>query len=389
MTNADRGGERTRGVWTGGGGERDARQRQRPRRPDRRGRPAARAMALALAAGALGLGMAACARAAPDASRTAAAGSGPAASAGPVASPAPIDSAAPVASAAPSATPPAAGAAGWRIESSLGVQIEVPVGWAVNDYGCNMSQGPTVVRAQGPQRQCLTPETPSKQVAIIGPDAPDDAMKGPGLTRRGVSLGGVSAERTEGRGADGRYLGWLRIPSQRVLVSVRAHDPEIARRILDSAQLVSVDHNGCPARRPPGKRPQATHPAARSAMAPGSPSSISICYYGTAADALLTSARLSGQEAAALAAALSSAAPGPNPDVDPKECLIPPAPPPADAVLLVEDAAGRGAVHVAFSGCIGRGLDNGALRAHVNVPLIKLVMTPLGTGFTFNGDLGP
>ncbi|WP_437498574.1 hypothetical protein [Sorangium sp. So ce1099] len=350
-------------------------------------------MALALAAGALGLGMAACARAAPDASGTAAAGSrtaasaGPAADATPIASPAPVASP-PVASPAPSATPPPAGAAGWRIESSLGVQIEVPAGWAVNDYGCNMSQGPTVVRAQGAQRTCLTRETPAKQVAIIGPDAPDDAMKGPGLTRRGVSLGGVSAERTEGRGADGRYLGWLRIPSQRVLVSVRAHDPEVARRILDSAQVVSVDHNGCPARRPPGKRPQATHPGARSAMAPGNPSSISICYYGTAADALLTSARLSGQEAAALAAALSSAAPGPNPDADPKECLHPPAPPPADAVLLVEDAAGRGAVHVAFSGCTGRGLDNGALRAHVNVPLIKLVMTPLGTGFMFNGDLG-
>ncbi|MGK3987713.1 hypothetical protein WME99_32025 [Sorangium sp. So ce136] len=389
MTNADRDGERTTGVWTGaGGGERDA----GPRRPDRRGRPAARAMALALTAGALGLGMAACARAAPDASGTAVAGSRPAASAGPVASAVPVPGPAPVASSAPSATsatPPPAGAAGWRIESSLGVQIEVPAGWAVNDYGCNMSQGPTVVRAQGMQRLCLTAETPEKQVAIIGPDAPDDAMKAPGLTRRGVSLGGVSAERTEGRGADGRHLGWLRIPSQRVLISVRAHDPEIARRILDSAQLVSVDHNGCPARRPPGKRPQATHPGARSTMAPGSPSSISICYYGTDADALLTSARLSGQEAAALAAALSSTAPGPNPDADPKECLLPPTPPPADAVLLVEDAAGRGAIHVAFSGCTGRGLDNGALRAHVNVPLIKLVMTPLGTGYTFNGDLAP
>ncbi|WP_438024007.1 hypothetical protein [Sorangium sp. So ce233] len=250
-----------------------------------------------------------------------------------------------------------------------------------------MSDRPTVVRAQGPQRDCLTPEKPTKQVAIIGHDAPADVRTGPEFTRRDVSLGGASAERTEGRGADGRHLGWLRIPSRRLMVSVRTHDPEIARRILDSARLVSVDHNGCPARRPPEKRPAPTHPTARSAMAPANPSSISLCYYGASADTLLTSARLSGQEAAALAAALSSAAPGPNPDVDPKECALPPAPPPADAVLLVEDAAGRGAVHVAFSGCSGRGLDNGALRARVNQPLIHRIMAPLGTGFAFHGDL--
>ncbi|WP_437956037.1 hypothetical protein WME76_31870 [Sorangium sp. So ce119] len=250
-----------------------------------------------------------------------------------------------------------------------------------------MSDRPTVVRAQGLQRSCLTAEEPTKQVAIIGHDAPADVRGGPGFTRRDVSLGGVSAERTEGRGADGRHLGWLRIPSRQLMVSVRTHDPDIARRILDSAQLVSVDHNGCPARRPPEKRPAPTHPTARSAMAPANPSSISLCYYGASADTLLTSARLSGQEAAALAAALSSAPPGPNPDADPKECALPPAPPPADAVLLLEDAAGRGAVHVAFSGCTGRGLDNGALRARVDQPLIQRIMAPLGTGFAFHGDL--
>ncbi|KYG08177.1 hypothetical protein BE21_02035, partial [Sorangium cellulosum] len=292
--------------------------------------------------------------------------------------------AAPAASAAPAATPPAA-AAGWRFESSLGVQIEVPADWAVNDYGCNMSDRPTVVRAQVYQLGCLTPEKPTKQVAQIGADAPEEVKKGPEFTRRDVSLGGVNAERTEGRGADGRHFGWLRIPSRQILISVRTHDPEIARRILDSAQLVSVDHNGCPDRRPP----KAAHPGARTAMAPRDPASISICYYGPRGDVLRTSARLSGRDAAALAAALNASRPGPNPDVDPKQCLHPPAPPPADAVLLVEDAAGKGAIHVAFSGCTGRGLDNGAQRAHVDLPIIQRIMIPLGTGFTFNGDLSP
>ncbi|KYF91708.1 hypothetical protein BE20_14000, partial [Sorangium cellulosum] len=291
----------------------------------------------------------------------------------------------PAASAAPAATPPPAAAAGWRFESSLGVQIEVPADWAVNDYGCNMSDRPTVVRAQMLQLGCLTPEKPTKQVAQIGADAPEEVKKGPEFTRRDVSLGGVSAERTEGRGADGRHFGWLRIPSRQILISVRTHDPEITRRILDSAQLVGVDHNGCPDRRPP----KAAHPGARSALAPRDPSSLSICYYGPRGDVLRSSARLSGREAAALAAALNASRPGPNPDVDPKQCLHPPAPPPADAVLLVEDAAGKGAIHVAFSGCTGRGLDNGALRAHVNLPIIQRIMIPLGTGFSYSGDLNP
>lgn len=377
MAETDREDETAARVWTGaGGGALDAQRWQRPRRPVRRWRPAACALTGVLAAGALGLGTAACSRAAPDRSGTT-----------PVEA-RPVATSAPAASAAPAATPPGA-AAGWRLESSLGVQIEVPADWAVNDHGCNMSDRPTVVRAQGPQRQCLTPEKPTKQVAQIGPDAPEEVEEGPEFTRRDASLGGVSAERTEGRGPDGRHLGWLRIPSRQILISVRSHDPELTRRILDSAQLVSIDHNGCPDRRPPKARPEATHPGARSAMTPRLPTSISICYYGATGDVLLTSARLSGQEAAALAAALRSAAPGPNPDVDPRECLHPPAPPPADAVLLVEDAAGKGTVHVAFSGCTGRGLDNGALRAHANLPLIQRIMAPLGTGFTFNGDLSP
>jgi hypothetical protein len=267
------------------------------------------------------------------------------------------------------------------------VQISVPGHWAVNDYGCNMSDGPTVVRGQGAQRLCLTPEKPTKEVAEIGLDAPGAVGAEPGFARREVSLGGVSAERIEGRGADGRYFGWLRIPSRKVVVSVRVHDPEVARRILDSAQIAGVDHHGCPDKRPPSRRPEATHPSAPSALSPGNPTSIAVCYYGEHGDALQASARLAGPEAAALAAALNQAPAGSNPDADPKMCLHPPAIPPADALLLVEDAAGRSTIHVSFSGCVGRGLDNGARRAQVSAPLIKMFMAPLHTGYAFQGDL--
>jgi hypothetical protein len=289
---------------------------------------------------------------------------------------------------APSAAGPRPGVvAGWRVESSMGVQIGVPSHWAINDYGCGMTDGPTVVRGQGAQRLCLTPEKSTKEVAEIGIDAPNAVGAGPAFTRREVSLDGVSAERTEGQGADGRYFGWLRIPSRRVLVSVRVHDPDVARRILDSARLVAADQNGCPDRRPPAARPGAAHPEAASALSPERPTAISVCYYGEQGNALQSSARLSGPQAAALAAALNQAPAGPNPDADPKMCLHPAAPPPADAVLLVEDAAGRGAIHVTFSGCVGRGLDNGARRARVNASIIKMFMEPLHTGYGYNGDL--
>lgn len=273
------------------------------------------------------------------------------------------------------------------MESSLGVQIEVPAHWAVNDYGCNMSDKPTVVRGGGVVLSCLTPEKATKEVAEIGLIPQKGSGADPAFPRRPVSLDGVSAERSEGRGADGRFFGWVSIPSQKVLVSVRTHDPAVTRRILDSVKVAAVDPNGCSAKRPAGRRPKATRPDAQSAMVPPNPTSISICYYGTDGDALQASTRLSGEKAVALAAALNGAASGPNPDADPKTCLHPPAPPPADIVLLADDTSGPTTVFFTFSGCVGRGLDNGAKRGQVKKSLIQLVMGPLQIGYAFNGDL--
>jgi hypothetical protein len=75
--------------------------------------------------------------------------------------------------AASGAAPQPAVVADWRLESSLGVQIAVPAHWAINDYGCGMSDKPTVVRGQGVQHLCLTPEKPTKEVAEIGIDSPN------------------------------------------------------------------------------------------------------------------------------------------------------------------------------------------------------------------------
>jgi hypothetical protein len=312
----------------------------------------------------------------------------PAPSAPPASTVTPTQAAGPV----PTTTPPPATAKAtapsWRTESSLGVQIEVPSDWAVNDYGCNMSDRPSVVRAQGAVRMCLTLEQPTKQVALIEAQSAAAKIAGEGLVKRQVSLAGVSAERSEARGKDGRYLGWLHVASRGVTVTVKVLDPELRRRILDSAKLVSVDQNGCADQRPVAKRPDPRNTSPGSALVPAAPSALSVCYYGEGAR-LQASARLDGARASELAAALNKAPAGPNPDADPKQCLHPATPPPPDAVLLAAGATAPTTVYVAFSGCVGRGLDNGARRAQVTASIVKLVMTPLGTGYAMNGDLPP
>jgi hypothetical protein len=267
------------------------------------------------------------------------------------------------------------------------VQIAVPDHWAVNDYGCNMTTKPTVVRGVGAQAACLTEEAPTKELAFIGPDESPETRQTSEFPRRAVSLGGVDAERAEGKTPDGRHIGSVRIVARGVLVLVKARDADTLGLILDSAKIVDVDHNGCPDRRPEGARPAANHPRAAAEMAPDNPKSISICYYGESGSALQSSARLEGERAAKLAAELNRMPSGLNADAHPKTCLHPPVPPPPDAVLFVEDAAGKGAIYVRFAGCVARGLDNGARRAHVRAALVRAFMLPLHTGYGHNGDL--
>jgi hypothetical protein len=296
---------------------------------------------------------------------------------------------------APSAAPPKTtdtppspplSATSFRVESSLGVQIEVPSHWAVNDYGCNMTDGPSVVRGVGVQTMCLTPEKPTKEVAIIGTPAETQAQLAElGATApRRVQLGDVDAERGEARAPDGRHVGWLRVSSRSVTVLVKARTPGLVQRILDSAKLAAVDTHGCPARRPV---PQAgTAAGAATPFAPENPSSISVCYYGDN-DRLKSSASLSGERAVALARSLNAAPAGATPDADPNQCLHPAAPPPPDAVLFVHAGAAPSKIFVSFSGCVGRKLDNGARQARVNEAIVRAFMEPLRTGYAHQGDL--
>jgi hypothetical protein len=260
----------------------------------------------------------------------------------------------------------------------------VPEGWETNDIGCNMTGKPSVVRGLGAMTLCGTREPVAKEVAAIERLG---AASLTGLAERPVSVGGVPAKRASGRSEDGRYAGWVVVPSKGVAVEVRTRSEATTRAILDSVRLVGVDHVGCDAHRPAYARQPGSSDGP---FVPADPTSVGICYYGghsTASDLLQASARLAGADARRLAAALNTARPGGNPDRPADQCVDPHTPA-ADAVLLMDVGTRRVAtVWVTFSDCAGRGADNGVRQVQVTQSLIALLTDPLHTSAAFGADL--
>ncbi|MFL6073528.1 MAG: hypothetical protein ACJ73S_09050 [Mycobacteriales bacterium] len=138
---------------------------------------------------------------------------------------------------------------GWRWESSLGLEVQVPADWSVNDLGCGKTHRPTVLRAldtaavQAPTgcRLQLSPHTDHARIEVLRP-APTD------LPVHNITLNGAGGISAEGRTSDGRYTGWLYIRSPQVSLTVVTGNAATTHRILHSARLVAVDHLGCPTR---------------------------------------------------------------------------------------------------------------------------------------------
>jgi hypothetical protein len=276
---------------------------------------------------------------------------------------------------------------GWEFVSSLGLEVGVPGDWAVNDYGCHMTDRPSVVRGRGAEEECYTPEPATKRVAIIaaGPDRGYDA----GFTRWAVTINGEPGTRIEGRLPDGRYAGELALPGREVYLDVRTTDQLELATILGSAHLVDVDRLGCLIRRPSVASPKTVI----ADIAPADPAAVRVCYYGSAGDGRLqASIDLTRAEAGALVGALNAAPPGRNPDSPPQSChdMTPAAP---DVVLQIVASASAGSepsrVWVTFSPCSGRGLDNGVRQAQIDQAMIALMMNPLHSGYAFHAGLGP
>jgi len=277
--------------------------------------------------------------------------------------------------------------AGWRWESSLGAQIAVPQDWAVNDFGCRNTARSSVVRAPGAQPQCVGQEYPEKESAyIVGIPSGwiDDRFAI--LDSEEVNVDGVPATRRFGQLENGHFGGLVVIESRQLQVAVETLQAETAERILASLRLVDTDHSGCPTRRPQpsgvgtGPEPRTVPPGQ---LVPPDADTIAICWYernspgdsGPPKDRIETSARVAGEQARGLAAALNDAPAGGNPDV--RESCAEPAQVVPDLLLLLTVGDETTRLWGTVTGCSGRGWDNGTARATITAPTLELVAVPL------------
>ncbi|MBN1172698.1 MAG: hypothetical protein JXA67_11040 [Micromonosporaceae bacterium] len=271
---------------------------------------------------------------------------------------------------------------GWRLESSLGIEIAVPASWGINDYGCNMTEKSSVVRGSSAALLCFTQEPAGKEIAEIR------ALSGvpePTPPAETVRIGGVVALRSEGRLDDGRFTGRVTVPDRDVVVLVRARSDHTVQSVLDSVRLVDVDHVGCELRRPDAVVPG----RAAAVLVTPEPVAAGVCYYGgpRSDGRLHASIELPQQAARDLAAAMNAAQTGVNPDVSSDQC-VQTSPKAVDAVLrfrgqdeVVETVAAT------FSSCEDRGFDNGVRSVPVTRSLIDMFMAPLRVGYALGGDL--
>lgn len=280
--------------------------------------------------------------------------------------------------------------AGYRLESSLGVQIAVPADWQTNDFGCTGDARPSVVRAPGLVPLCLRPIPATKEFAIIS--VPGDAIGAEAtasigadvshLVTRSITLDGVAASRADGTISGARFAGWISVPERNVSVVVRTNSRSELTTILDSTHLVAVDHFGCASTAPPPLRPQ---PSAGPTFVDAAPSAVSVCYYA-ARGVLETSSRRTGAAAVAVATALNAAAPGANPN-RPDLCVHSAGPQNLDAVLVIYRADGSTqTVNLTFRSCVDVHLDNGREYRHVTFSLLKVIMEGIDSGY--GGDAG-
>jgi hypothetical protein len=284
--------------------------------------------------------------------------------------------------------------AGYRIESSLGLQIAVPDAWQTNDFGCGQDARPTVVRGQGIAPGCLTPTPDAKEFALIETSAfapnPDAllAIVGANLNRikqHHVTIGGVAAVGGNGPLGDGRFAGWILVPARHIIVIARTDSQATLASILASARLVSIDHFGCRTAAPPAQRPA---PAGGTTFVGPSPTAVTVCYYAGAdgGGRLQASTQRTGSAAVSVATAFNAANDGSNPD-HPERCTHSTGPQPIDAVLLFGRSDGTvQEVTATFQMCVGVHLDNGRQYRQLTQKLIELIMAGTDAGYTTVGS---
>jgi hypothetical protein len=268
--------------------------------------------------------------------------------------------------------------AGWRWESSRGLEFQVPAGWGINDLSCGTPLDDTVLRVVGPQGECALSRPSRVQTASI-----DAAEPVPGRLRaRTVTVGKVRARRAEGQRPDGWYTGWLQVRSPRATLTVVTRDAATTRHILDSARPVTVDRLGCTTHENGETSPAVP---AGPAFVPASQVSAVACMYaaGGPDDGLLeASAPIPPSNVAAMVTGLDAA-----PAVHDHSC--PPTTTVDDArvYLRFRDSAGATTVVEAIPDtCTGPVVARGLSWVRLTPEAVMLFLAPLHAGFGLGRD---
>jgi hypothetical protein len=247
--------------------------------------------------------------------------------------------------------------AGWRWESSGGIEVAVPAAWPSGESSQRLYQWCITEPADRVQpvvgRRGLT-----TQVSCSVPEGttPGDTL----LANTGpvVELG--RTDQPDGVVREGDRT-TVRLGGAEVVVQVPA---DLRSRIVDSIRRVEVDGNGCATTHPVSAetlwRPAPPVPLSRLTKV----TAVSACKYELAgrvsedSPRLLSGIRLTGPAAVAAIQGAAAAPVGGGPD-RPGRCLPKYAPGAEGIVLEIESAAGRSEVTLRYSGCRHNGFDGG------------------------------
>lgn len=273
---------------------------------------------------------------------------------------------------------------GWRWESYRGVQLQVPEDWEYGAQGADWcAAGPEGASPPKPR-----PGAVGRPGVVLGILCPAEH---PPLAQREPSVKFYATGKAAVVGLDG---GWVEETRElgEAFVTVFSSDENQRELIFGSAEVVSgEDAHGCaPDHRAATGRDY--RPDAGALDDVGNVESISACRYARddqrpPASPILSSSRLTGDDAGRAVDAIRAAPVGTGPN-DPGNCAEEVKYGEEILVLVVRGDEGERDVVVRYSGCDGHGIDDGVTQRKLTADVLKPVLGGPNQPTGLSGSVG-